>query len=96
VRSVKGYRLSFEFFAFVCSLLCLLAQTFRHSIELAVLYLPFVWIVEETAVMGVFCRRWGVPLIDGGTVRLTRLIGLSRALARSLFCRNLLLFLSIC
>jgi len=33
-----------------------------------------------TAVFGVFCRRWGVPLIDGGTVRLPRLIGLSRAL----------------
>jgi enoyl-CoA hydratase len=37
-------------------------------------------IVEETAVLGVFCRRWGVPLIDGGTLRLPRLIGLSRAL----------------
>jgi enoyl-CoA hydratase len=37
-------------------------------------------VVEEGAVMGVFCRRWGVPLIDGGTVRLTRLIGLSRAM----------------
>ena len=37
-------------------------------------------VVEETAVMGVFCRRWGVPLIDGGTVRLPRLIGHSRAL----------------
>ncbi len=37
-------------------------------------------IVEEDAVMGVFCRRWGVPLIDGGTVRLPRLIGMSRAL----------------
>lgn len=37
-------------------------------------------IVEENAVFGVFCRRWGVPLIDGGTVRLPRLIGLSRAL----------------
>ena len=37
-------------------------------------------VVEESAVMGVFCRRWGVPLIDGGTVRLPRLIGLSRAL----------------
>ncbi len=37
-------------------------------------------IAEEDAVMGVFCRRWGVPLIDGGTVRLPRLIGLSRAL----------------
>lgn len=32
------------------------------------------------AVMGVFCRRWGVPLIDGGTVRLPRLIGASRAM----------------
>src|SRR5213076_291624 len=37
-------------------------------------------VVEEDAIMGVFCRRWGVPLIDGGTVRLPRLIGLSRAL----------------
>jgi enoyl-CoA hydratase len=37
-------------------------------------------VVEEDAVMGVFCRRWGVPLIDGGTVRLPRLIGMSRAL----------------
>jgi enoyl-CoA hydratase len=37
-------------------------------------------IVEEDAVFGVFCRRWGVPLIDGGTIRLPRLIGLSRAL----------------
>ncbi|XP_037549835.1 probable enoyl-CoA hydratase [Nematolebias whitei] len=37
-------------------------------------------VVEKSAVMGVFCRRFGVPLIDGGTVRLPRLIGLSRAL----------------
>ena len=37
-------------------------------------------VMEETAALGVFCRRWGVPLIDGGTVRLPRLIGLSRAL----------------
>lgn len=37
-------------------------------------------IMEKDAVVGVFCRRWGVPLIDGGTVRLPRLIGLSRAL----------------
>lgn len=37
-------------------------------------------VVERTAIFGVFCRRWGVPLIDGGTVRLPRLIGLSRAL----------------
>jgi len=37
-------------------------------------------VVERSAVLGVFCRRFGVPLIDGGTVRLPRLIGLSRAL----------------
>ena len=37
-------------------------------------------VVEEDATFGVFCRRFGVPLIDGGTVRLPRLIGLSRAL----------------
>ncbi len=37
-------------------------------------------VVERSAVMGVFCRRWGVPLIDGGTVRLPRLIGHSRAM----------------
>jgi enoyl-CoA hydratase len=37
-------------------------------------------VVEEDAVFGVFCRRWGVPLIDGGTIRLPRLIGEGRAL----------------
>jgi enoyl-CoA hydratase len=37
-------------------------------------------VVEEGTVMGVFCRRWGVPLIDGGTVRLPRLIGHARAM----------------
>ena len=37
-------------------------------------------VAEEDAVFGVFCRRWGVPLIDGGTIRLPRLIGQSRAL----------------
>ena len=37
-------------------------------------------VAEEDAVLGVFCRRFGVPLIDGGTVRLPRLIGTSRAL----------------
>ena len=37
-------------------------------------------VVAEDAILGVFCRRWGVPLIDGGTIRLPRLIGLSRAL----------------
>ncbi|MBS0221918.1 MAG: crotonase/enoyl-CoA hydratase family protein [Proteobacteria bacterium] len=37
-------------------------------------------VASQTAKFGVFCRRWGVPLIDGGTVRLPRLIGQSRAL----------------
>lgn len=37
-------------------------------------------VAEEDAVFGVFCRRWGVPLIDGGTVRLPRLIGTGRAM----------------
>ena len=37
-------------------------------------------VVERDAVFGVYCRRYGVPLIDGGTQRLPRLIGLSRAL----------------
>ena len=37
-------------------------------------------VADESAVFGVFCRRWGVPLIDGGTVRLPRLIGSSRAM----------------
>lgn len=37
-------------------------------------------VAEEDAVLGVFCRRWGVPLIDGGTFRLARLIGESRAM----------------
>jgi enoyl-CoA hydratase len=37
-------------------------------------------VVEEDAVFGVFCRRWGVPLVDGGTVRLPRVVGLGRAL----------------
>lgn len=37
-------------------------------------------VADEDAILGVFCRRFGVPLIDGGTIRLPRLIGLSRAL----------------
>jgi enoyl-CoA hydratase len=37
-------------------------------------------VAEESAVFGVFCRRWRIPLIDGGTVRLPRLIGMSRAM----------------
>ena len=37
-------------------------------------------VMEQDATFGVFCRRWGVPLVDGGTVRLPRLIGASRAM----------------
>ncbi len=37
-------------------------------------------VMEEDAQVGVFCRRWGVPLVDGGTVRLPRLIGMGHAL----------------
>ena len=37
-------------------------------------------VAEDDAILGVFCRRWGVPLIDGGTVRLPRIVGLGRAL----------------
>ena len=37
-------------------------------------------VAEEDAVFGVFCRRWGVPLIDGGTVRLPRVVGMGRAM----------------
>jgi enoyl-CoA hydratase len=38
-------------------------------------------VASESAKFGVFCRRWGVPLIDGGTVRLPRIVGRGRALA---------------
>lgn len=37
-------------------------------------------VAERSATFGVFCRRWGVPLVDGGTVRLPRLVGMGRAL----------------
>jgi enoyl-CoA hydratase len=37
-------------------------------------------VMEESAYMGVYCRRWGIPLIDGGTVRLPRIVGRGRAL----------------
>jgi enoyl-CoA hydratase len=37
-------------------------------------------VASETAVFGVYCRRWGVPLIDGGTVRLPRVVGMGRAM----------------
>ena len=41
-------------------------------------------VAEDNAVFGVYCRRWGVPLIDGGTVRLPRIIGHSRAMDMTL------------
>jgi enoyl-CoA hydratase len=37
-------------------------------------------VMEHSAYFGVYCRRWGVPLIDGGTVRLPRIVGMGRAL----------------
>jgi enoyl-CoA hydratase len=37
-------------------------------------------VMEEDAILGVFCRRFGVPLIDGGTIRLPRIVGMGRAL----------------
>ena len=39
-----------------------------------------VRVMEESAYFGVYCRRWGVPLVDGGTVRLPRLVGMGRAM----------------
>lgn len=37
-------------------------------------------VMEEDAFMGIFCRRWGIPLLDGGTVRIPRLVGMGRAM----------------
>jgi len=37
-------------------------------------------VMEQSAYMGIYCRRWGVPLVDGGTVRLPRIVGRGRAL----------------
>ena len=60
----------------------LIAAVAGHAVAggLELALLADLRVVEETAVFGVFCRRWGVPLIDGGTVRLPRLIGMSRAM----------------
>lgn len=46
-------------------------------------------VIEDTAILGVYCRRFGVPLMDGGTVRLQAIVGLSRALDMILTGRSL-------
>ncbi|MGZ3145977.1 crotonase/enoyl-CoA hydratase family protein [Lentzea chajnantorensis] len=60
----------------------LIAAVSGHAVAggLELALLADLRVVESDAVFGVFCRRWGVPLIDGGTVRLPRVVGLGRAL----------------
>lgn len=60
----------------------LIAAVSGHAVAggLELALLADLRVVEEDAVFGVFCRRWGVPLIDGGTVRLPRVIGHGRAM----------------
>ncbi len=60
----------------------LIAAVSGHAVAggLELALLADLRVVESDAVLGVFCRRWGVPLIDGGTVRLPRVVGLGRAL----------------
>lgn len=60
----------------------LIAAVSGHAVAggLELALLADLRVVEEDAVFGVFCRRWGVPLIDGGTVRLPRIVGQGRAL----------------
>jgi enoyl-CoA hydratase len=60
----------------------LIAAVSGHAVAggLELALLADLRVVEEDAVFGVFCRRWGVPLIDGGTVRLPRIVGHARAM----------------
>ncbi len=60
----------------------LIAALHGHAVAggLELALLADMRVADESAVLGVFCRRWGVPLIDGGTVRLPRIIGMGRAL----------------
>lgn len=60
----------------------LIAAVSGHAVAggLELALLADLRVVEEDAVFGVFCRRWGVPLIDGGTVRLPRVVGHARAM----------------
>ena len=60
----------------------LIAAVAGHAVAggLELALLADMRVTEESAVFGVFCRRWGVPLIDGGTVRLPRVVGMGRAL----------------
>ncbi|RAS67088.1 enoyl-CoA hydratase [Lentzea atacamensis] len=60
----------------------LIAAVSGHAVAggLELALLADLRVAESDAVFGVFCRRWGVPLIDGGTVRLPRIVGLGRAL----------------
>ncbi len=60
----------------------LIAAVAGHAVAggLELALLADLRVVEENAIFGVFCRRWGVPLIDGGTVRLPRVVGMGRAL----------------
>lgn len=60
----------------------LIAAVSGHAVAggLELALLADLRVAERDAVFGVFCRRWGVPLIDGGTARLPRVVGLGRAL----------------
>ena len=53
---------------------------FRRVLFRSLALLADLRVADEDATFGVFCRRWGVPLIDGGTVRLPRIVGMGRAL----------------